>query len=120
MAGTIDPQLTVSLQSPLGFGADGEGHAAITVERTRPTSKKHYGAWQSLKIQFKRTVRVAEDGNTNDLPPSLGTFPLYDTKSFATLPQAINAKGGYLFPMYRELKFLNRLSGAILNAVCRA
>ena len=58
---------------------------------------------QSLSVSFQRTVRVSDNGATNELPPSLGAFSLYATAAFAqSLPQQMVAKGGYFFPMYRK------------------
>ena len=35
---------------------------------------------QGLTISFKRTVRVADNDEENDLPPDLGSFPIYSTE----------------------------------------
>jgi hypothetical protein len=58
---------------------------------------------RSLKVSFQRTVRVSDNGSTNHLPPSFGTFPLYTTSDYEksyTLPEAMKAKGGYFLPMH--------------------
>ena len=58
---------------------------------------------QALSISFQRTVRVADNGETNDLPPSLGTFPIYETESYEDkLPKHMAGKPGYFIPMYRK------------------
>lgn len=57
----------------------------------------------SLEISFKRTIHVPETGEPNDLPPGLGSFPLYNVAEFAhVLPQDMVEKGGLFFPMYRK------------------
>ena len=58
---------------------------------------------QSLDISFQRTVRVADIGKTNDLPPSLGSFPIYKTTDYEDkLPKHMAGKPGYFIPMYRK------------------
>lgn len=58
---------------------------------------------QQLSISFKRTVRVADNGSKNELPPDLGSLPIYRTKDFETqLPEHMAGKKGYFIPMYRE------------------
>ena len=58
---------------------------------------------QGVAISFKRTVRVADNNDTNHLPPGLGTFPIYRTDDFMkTLPRQMAAKGGFFIPMYRK------------------
>lgn len=59
----------------------------------------------SLEICFERTVRVSDNGTTNELPPDLGEFPVFETSAFKDLPQAMKAKGGYFIPMYRTYAF---------------
>lgn len=68
---------------------------------SRPTNRHPYS--RDLEISFQRTVRVADNNKVNNLPPSLGKFPIYDTADFKqTLPPHMIAKGGYFIPMYRE------------------
>lgn len=58
---------------------------------------------QELSISFQRTVRVADNNKVNDLPPSMGKFPIYDTADYKkTMPQHMSAKGGFFIPMYRK------------------
>lgn len=58
---------------------------------------------RSLQVSFQRTIRVSDNNTTNDLPPSLGPFPLFQTSDYkSTLPQAMQAKGGYFLPMHRD------------------
>jgi hypothetical protein len=57
----------------------------------------------TLVVGFKRTIRVSDNDSTNDLPPDLGSFPLYKTSDYEkTLPSQMAAKGGYFLPMHRE------------------
>ncbi|KAK5129279.1 hypothetical protein LTR08_003635 [Meristemomyces frigidus] len=58
---------------------------------------------QNLTLSFQRTVRVADNEKLNNLPPTLGTFPLYNVKDYKTkLPALMAAKGGFFFPMYQR------------------
>lgn len=55
-----------------------------------------------LKIQFHRTLRMPDSKTTGQLPPSMGHFPLFETKKYLkSLPYSMAAKGGLFFPMYR-------------------
>ncbi|KAG1818121.1 uncharacterized protein BJ212DRAFT_1348834 [Suillus subaureus] len=57
----------------------------------------------SLQISFRRTVRVPETGEPNNLPPGLGAFPLYNVSEFShVLPQDMVEKGGLFFAMYQR------------------
>ncbi|KIK33499.1 hypothetical protein CY34DRAFT_813561 [Suillus luteus UH-Slu-Lm8-n1] len=57
----------------------------------------------SLDISFQRTVRVPETGELNNLPPGLGTFPLYNVAEFShVLPQDMVEKGGLFLAMYQR------------------
>ena len=58
-----------------------------------------------MKINFQRTIRVPDNQEANELPPALGTFPLYSVSQYQDrLPQDVLAKGGLFFPMYRKSK----------------
>ena len=60
-------------------------------------------AYSSVNISFQRTLRVPDDQTENNLPASLGTFPLYSVRQYeATLPSSMAMKGGLFFPMYRK------------------
>lgn len=55
-----------------------------------------------LEICFKRTIRVPDNDDTNDLPPDAGSFPLYKVDDYAeTLPLSMAQKGGIFLPIYR-------------------
>lgn len=56
----------------------------------------------SLEISFERTIRVSDNNTTNNLPPSLGSFPLFEASAYKGLPSVMRAKGGYFFPMHRK------------------
>lgn len=62
-----------------------------------------------LHISFMRTVRIPEDGKNYDLPPNLGTFPLFNIQPFSDrLPPSIVAQGGLFLPMYQmEAMWIN-------------
>ncbi|KAF4460083.1 integral membrane [Fusarium albosuccineum] len=56
-----------------------------------------------LKITFHRTIRVPDNDETNDLPPSMGHFPLFSASDYAKkLPPNMAMKGGLFFPMYQH------------------
>lgn len=55
-----------------------------------------------LKISFHRTVRVSDDDNISDMPPSFGPFPIYPVSKFNNMPAAIKKKKGYFIPMYSK------------------
>jgi len=58
----------------------------------------------NLIISFMRTIRVPEDNQQYDLPPDLGSFPIFDIQPFsARLPPSMVAQGGLFLPMYRKL-----------------
>jgi len=64
-----------------------------------------------LKITFKRTIRVPDNGDVSYLPPATGIFPLYNIAEFAgVLPQEMVDKGGVFFPMYRKCSRLPTIS----------
>ncbi|KAG1727291.1 uncharacterized protein EDB91DRAFT_1253979 [Suillus paluster] len=57
----------------------------------------------SLTISFQRTIRVPDTGKPNQLPPGLGSFPLYNVAEFShVLPQDMVEKGGLFFAMYQR------------------
>ncbi|KAK0101050.1 hypothetical protein ONS95_012962 [Cadophora gregata] len=59
---------------------------------------------EAMKITFKRTIRVPDDGTTYNLPPDLGNFPLYNIDHYKkTLSEAMALKGGCFMPIHREL-----------------
>jgi hypothetical protein len=64
----------------------------------RKGSASHAGA---LQVSFERTVRVSDNDTENDLPPGLGSFPLFEASAYKDLPSAMKAKGGYFLPMHR-------------------
>jgi hypothetical protein len=60
----------------------------------------------NLHISFLRTVRIPEDGKEYNLPPDLGSFPLFDIRPFShRLSPSIAAQGGFFLPMYRKSCF---------------
>lgn len=79
------------------------GYSNAQANRIDIRRKNDVDPYRSLKIKFKRTCRVSDNDNTNDLPPDMGAFPLYKTTDYeSTLPAEMVAKGGYFFPMYRK------------------
>ena len=58
---------------------------------------------ETLQISFQRTIRVPDGDGSSQLPPSMGTFPLFSVKKYEDkLPTAMALKGGAFLPMYRE------------------
>ena len=56
-----------------------------------------------LGITFKRTLRVADNDKSSQLPPCMGTFPLYKIRDYQErLPEKIARKAGVFFPMFRK------------------
>ena len=72
------------------------GSEGITVHRAGNLDTR-----SSLEICFKRTIRVSDNGTTNDLPPDLGNFEVFETSAYESLPKTMQAKGGYSISMYR-------------------
>ena len=60
------------------------------------------GKRQKLDISFQRTIRVPDGKGDSELPPGMGTFPLYAVTDYAEkMPREMAAKGGLFLPMYR-------------------
>lgn len=56
----------------------------------------------SVGINFQRTLRLPDDGNTYPLPPGLGRFPLRHVDDFeGSVPNHWFERGGVLMPMYQ-------------------
>lgn len=62
-----------------------------------------------LTIEFERTLRIPDDGDTYGLPPGLGAFPLRHVDDFAgNVPAPWLQRGGVMLPMYQsEALWLN-------------
>lgn len=68
---------------------------------------------EKLEISFHRTIRVPDGDGVSELPPSMGTFPLYSVANHKDkLPAAMALKGGLFLPMYRESRPNPRISAA--------
>ena len=58
---------------------------------------------EKLRISFQRTIRVPDGKGDSELPPGMGTFPLYSVESYKEkLPASMANKGGLFLPMYRK------------------
>ena len=56
-----------------------------------------------LRIHFKRTLRIPDDGNTHSLPPGLGSFPLRHIDDFNLgTKNHLKERGGIIMPMYQS------------------
>ncbi|WP_257067767.1 hypothetical protein, partial [Campylobacter jejuni] len=92
---TYSPKLRHELGTGLYLSGMSTPGSSIKVDREWPES--------GLSIGFQRTIRVSDNDSTNDLPPSLGSFPLFRTCDYKeTLPSQMEAKGGYFLPMHRK------------------
>jgi hypothetical protein len=56
-----------------------------------------------LRVSFKRTLRIPDDGKKYPLPPGLGAFPIRRVEDFAArVPNEWRAHGGVFLPMYQR------------------
>jgi hypothetical protein len=56
-----------------------------------------------MRVEFKRTLRIPDDGRNYPLPPELGSFPLLHVDDSADrLPAEWNRHGGVMLPMYQS------------------
>jgi hypothetical protein len=70
-----------------------------------------------LFISFMRTVRVPEDSKNYDLPPGLGSFPIFDIRPFShSLPPSMVTQGGLFLPMYRKSSILSSRNQTNFNS----
>jgi len=54
-------------------------------------------------INFQRTLRIPDDGNTYPLPPGMGSFPLHHVEDYANkVPPTWRNHGGVFMPMYQS------------------
>lgn len=72
--------------------------------RVKDTIEVKSPAGGILRITFQRTIRVPDNSHgSSELPPSMGTLPLYSVANHKdSLPQQMAVKGGLFLPMYRE------------------
>ncbi len=71
-----------------------------------------------LTIEFQRTLRIPDDGETYPLPAGLGQFPLRSVDDFAeTTPDSWVKRGGVLMPMYQSEALWIRFSSRYPFAV---
>ena len=60
------------------------------------------GRTEQIDISFQRTIRVPDGKGDSELPPGMGTFPLYSVANYVEkLHKDMAAKGGLFLPMYR-------------------
>ena len=56
-----------------------------------------------LNVEFKRTLRIPDDGTSYPLTPGLGNFPLVHVDDFADkIPTSWQKQGGVILPMYQS------------------
>ncbi len=72
----------------------------------------------NLRMDFRRTLRVPDDGKTYPLPAGLGSFPLRHLEDFGEkLPEKWRQRGGALMPMYQSEAMWIDFSGSYPMAV---
>ncbi len=54
-----------------------------------------------ISIDFRRTLRIPDDGDTYPLPPGMGTFPLKHVDD-CKVPPGWTKRGGVIMPMYQS------------------
>ncbi len=64
---------------------------------------------KSFALDFQRTLRIPDDGQTYPLPPGLGSFPVCKVEDYAgRVPASWAERGGVFIPLYqREALWLN-------------
>ena len=64
---------------------------------------------ESFSLQFQRTLRIPDDGQTYPLPPGLGAFPVCRVEDYPDrVPKSWLEHGGIFIPMYqREALWIN-------------
>jgi len=63
----------------------------------------HGGTNGAATISFERTLRVPDNQVVNNLPPSLGQFPLFSVADYKhRMPEGMARKGGIFLPMYQR------------------
>ncbi|KAI0534885.1 hypothetical protein GGR58DRAFT_33352 [Xylaria digitata] len=82
---------------PIVYTCGLEGNSIVVKHQSSDYRSQH------LAIEFKRTIRVPDNADDAKLPPSLGNFPLFKTRDFASkLPAHMNTQRGVFFPMYQR------------------
>src|SRR5580700_6012968 len=63
----------------------------------------HGSTNSTATISFQRTLRVPDNKVVNNLPPSLGQFPLFSVGDYKDrMPEDMAKKGGIFLPMYQR------------------
>ena len=65
-------------------------------------SISHGNTDAAATISFERTLRVPDNQVVNNLPPSLGQFPLFSVADYKMMPEEMAKKGGVFLPMYQR------------------
>ncbi|MEZ5277104.1 MAG: hypothetical protein R3F07_12045 [Opitutaceae bacterium] len=69
-----------------------------------------------LSINFRRTLRIPDDGKDYPLPPGLGQFPLRHTEDHTNvLDSADVRKGGVILPIYQSEALWIRFEGSFVR-----
>ncbi|KAF3935165.1 hypothetical protein ABW20_dc0107363 [Dactylellina cionopaga] len=63
---------------------------------------------RDLKISFRRTIRIPDNQETNDLPPDLGAMKVTNVKHVSSwLSESMRDKGGLLLPMHDGVNIIS-------------
>jgi len=88
------------------------------VIRSASPTKELKGREKYMDVEFKRTMRLPEDGQTYDLPAYFGSFPLLDVKYFKNrMPKYMQDKGGHFISLYQRETLSLSFSGKKLGAL---
>ena len=93
----------INIDTPLGKYFARFNPNSLDAKINKDTDELYIGEG-ALRISFRRTIRVPTqtvDGRLSQLPPGLGSFPLYNVAEFPNLPRRMIEKGGAFMPMYR-------------------
>ena len=75
---------------------------STSTRKAKDTVRIARGQRQNLDISFQRTIRVPDGKGDSELPPAMGTFPLYSVTDYAEkMPKEMAVKGGLFLPMCR-------------------
>lgn len=101
-SGDDETPFTISQDEPLISFSNKAYYPREAACTIRTDGKTDCIAVNELKIIFQRTIRVPDDGKTHNLPPALGSFPIFNVSAFAkSLSLDTVEKGGVFIAMYR-------------------
>jgi hypothetical protein len=94
----MDSRNTISENNKLAATLGTYGH-----EDHRSIAISHGNLKGAATLTFERTLRVPDNNDVNNLPPSLGQFPLFSVAEYKSrMPEDMASKGGVFLPMYQR------------------